>query len=47
MEAFSPKCTLGTGKSVKWPVGFGEKGNSGVAGVIQNTLGAIGYVNQS
>jgi len=47
MEAFSKKWTLGTGKSVKWPVGVGAKGNSGVAGVIQNTPGAIGYVNQS
>ena len=47
MEAFSPTWTLGTGKSVKWPAGVGAKGNSGVAGVIQNTPGAIGYVNQS
>jgi len=47
MEAFSPTWTLGTGKSVKWPAGVGAKGNSGVAGVIQYTPGAIGYVNQS
>jgi len=47
MEAFSNTWTLGTGKSVKWPAGVGAKGNSGVAGVIQNTPGAIGYVNQS
>ncbi len=47
MEAFSKTCTLGTGKSVKWPAGVGAKGNSCVAGVIQNTPGAIGYVNQS
>jgi len=47
MEAFSKTWTLGTGKSVKWPAGGGAKGNSGVAGVIQNTPGAIGYVNQS
>ena len=32
---------LGTGKSVKWQAGVGAKGNSGVAGVIQNTPGAI------
>jgi phosphate transport system substrate-binding protein len=32
---------------VKWPVGVGAKGNSGVAGVIDNRIGAIGYVNQS
>jgi len=47
MEAFSKTWTLGTGKSVKWPSGVGAKGNSGVAGVIQNTYGSIGYVNQS
>ena len=47
MEAFSPTWTLGTGKSVAWPAGVGGKGNAGVAGVISNTPGAIGYVNQS
>ena len=47
MEAFSPTWTLGTGKSVAWPVGVGGKGNAGVAGVIKNTPGSIGYVNQS
>ncbi len=47
MQAFSPDWTLGSGKSVKWPVGVGAKGNSGVAGVIENRVGAIGYVNQS
>jgi phosphate transport system substrate-binding protein len=47
MEAFSETWNLGTGKSVKWPAGVGAKGNSGVSGVIQNTPGAIGYVNQS
>jgi len=47
MEAFSTTWNLGTGKSVKWPSGVGAKGNSGVAGVIQNTPGAIGYLNQS
>jgi phosphate transport system substrate-binding protein len=38
---------VGEGKSVKWPVGVGGKGNEGVAGVISNTSGAIGYVNQA
>ena len=47
MEAFSKEWTLGTGKSVAWAVGIGGKGNAGVAGVIKNTPGAIGYVNQS
>ncbi len=47
MEAFSNEWTLGRGKSVKWPAGVGGKGNAGVAGIIRNTPGAIGYVNQS
>ena len=47
MQAFSETWTLGTGKSVAWPVGVGGKGNAGVAGVIKTTPGSIGYVNQS
>ena len=47
MQAFSREWTLGTGKSVAWPAGVGGKGNAGVAGIIQQTPGAIGYVNQS
>jgi len=47
MKAFSKKWKLGTGKSVAWPVGIGNKGNAGVAGNIRTTPGAIGYVNQS
>ncbi len=47
MQAFSTEWKLGTGKSVDWPAGVGAKGNSGVAGIIKNTPGAIGYVNQS
>jgi len=35
---------VGKGKSVKWPVGLGGKGNEGVTGVIQQTPGSIGYV---
>lgn len=38
------KSKVGTGKSVKWPVGQGNKGNQGVASVVKNTPGAIGYV---
>ena len=45
MQAFSKTWTLGTGKSVKWPAGVGAKGNSGVAGLIKNREGEIGYVN--
>ncbi len=47
MQAFSREWKLGTGKSVKWPSGVGGKGNAGVAGIIKNTPGAIGYINQS
>jgi phosphate transport system substrate-binding protein len=37
--------TAGVGKSIKWSVGIGGKGNEGVAGAIRNTPGSIGYVN--
>ena len=47
LSAFSPewKETVGTGKSVMWPVGIGGKGNSGVAAGIKQLEGAIGYLN--
>ena len=41
------KTKVGTGTAVNWPVGVGGRGNEGVAGVIQNTPGSIGYVNQA
>ena len=48
MGAFSKEWTLGSGKSVKWQAaGIGGKGNAGVAGLIRQTPGAIGYLNQS
>ena len=47
MQAFSPEWDLGVGKSVKWLTGVGGKGNAGVAGIIRNTTGSIGYLNQS
>jgi phosphate transport system substrate-binding protein len=34
----------GVGKSVTWPKGVGAKGNSGVAALIGQTPGAIGYL---
>ena len=34
----------GKGTSVKWPVGLGAKGNEGVAGMIRQMQGAIGYI---
>ena len=36
--------TAGRGTSIKWPVGLGGKGNEGVAGVVRQMQGAIGYV---
>jgi phosphate transport system substrate-binding protein len=35
---------VGAGKSVDWPCGIGGKGNEGVAGLVKQTPGAIGYV---
>jgi phosphate transport system substrate-binding protein len=35
---------VGTGKSLNWPVGMGAKGNPGVAGIIKQTAGTIGYI---
>lgn len=32
------------GTSVNWPVGLGGKGNEGVAGMVKQTEGSIGYV---
>ncbi len=38
------KAKVGTGKSLNWPAGLGGKGNAGVAGIVKQTPGAIGYV---
>jgi len=38
------KNQVGKGTSVKWPVGLGGKGNEGVAGMIRQMQGSIGYV---
>jgi phosphate transport system substrate-binding protein len=35
---------VGVKASVNWPVGVGGKGNEGVAGLIKQTPGSIGYV---
>ncbi len=35
---------VGFGTAVKWPVGVGGKGNEGVAGLISQIPGTIGYV---
>lgn len=38
------KSKVGKGSSVNWPVGLGGKGNEGVAGLIKQTPGGIGYI---
>lgn len=38
------KARVGTGKSVKWPVGVAAQGSGGVAKAIKATPGAVGYV---
>jgi phosphate transport system substrate-binding protein len=38
------KSSVGSNTSVKWPVGLGGKGNEGVAGLIRQMDGALGYV---
>ncbi len=38
------KKTVGVATSVSWPTGVGGKGNEGVAGLVKQTPGAIGYV---
>ena len=41
------KSKVGEGKDVQWPTGTGGKGNAGVAGAVQQTVGAVGYVEQA
>ncbi|HMH21211.1 MAG TPA: phosphate ABC transporter substrate-binding protein PstS [Puia sp.] len=35
---------VGKGSAVNWPAGLGGKGNEGVAGLVKQTPGGIGYV---
>jgi phosphate transport system substrate-binding protein len=46
LSAISPEweSQVGAGKTVEWPTGVGAKGNEGVTAQIQQTPGAIGYV---
>jgi len=34
----------GKGSAINWPAGIGGKGNDGVAGLIKQTPGAVGYI---
>jgi phosphate transport system substrate-binding protein len=38
------KTKVGVNTSVNWPTGVGGRGNEGVAGLVKQTPGAIGYV---
>jgi phosphate transport system substrate-binding protein len=38
------KTSPGSGSAINWPVGLGGKGNEGVAGLVKQTPGAIGYI---
>jgi phosphate transport system substrate-binding protein len=38
------KSRVGSNTSVSWPVGLGAKGNEGVAGMIRQMEGGLGYV---
>jgi len=38
------KSIMGKGKALKWEAGIAAKGNPGVAGIVQQTEGAIGYI---
>ena len=46
LSKVSPQWAKDVGKStaVKWPTGLGGKGNEGVTALIQQTPGAIGYI---
>jgi len=39
------KTKIGLGTSVNWPVGNGGRGSSGVAAIVGQTVGAIGYAD--
>jgi phosphate transport system substrate-binding protein len=38
------KSRIGSAASVRWPLGIGQKGNEGVAGMIRNSPYSFGYV---
>ena len=46
LSSVSPewKSKVGAQTTVKWPAGIGGKGNDGVAGLVKQANGAIGYV---
>ena len=46
LSKISPEWKAGPGSntSIKWPTGVGQQGNEGVAGMVKQTQGAVGYV---
>jgi len=46
LSKISPEWKAGPGAhtSIKWPTGVGQQGNEGVAGMVNQTPGAVGYV---
>ncbi|MGO9231974.1 MAG: phosphate ABC transporter substrate-binding protein PstS [Bryobacteraceae bacterium] len=46
LSKISPAWKSGPGAntSIKWPTGVGQQGNEGIAGMVKQTPGAIGYV---
>ena len=36
--------SVGRGTALNWPTGIGAKGNPGVAGLVKQTPGSVGYV---
>jgi len=46
LSKVSPEWKAGPGSntSIKWPTGVGQQGNEGVAGMVKQTAGAVGYV---
>ncbi len=38
------KSKVGAGTSIQWPAGAGARGNDGIAAVVRNTRGGLGYV---
>jgi phosphate transport system substrate-binding protein len=49
LSRFSPawKSQVGSGTTVKWPVGINAKGNEGVVWLVENTWDTIGYAEYS
>jgi phosphate transport system substrate-binding protein len=47
LSSVSPawKSQIGQGQAVSWPAGTGASGSAGVSGVVQNTPGALCYVD--